>query len=74
MGIPYVALPYDKKITAFHKQYRNGIIVHNPEELTSTLNDIFNGNLTIKLNPIDIKNIYTFGERATKWVTRMIKS
>jgi polysaccharide pyruvyl transferase WcaK-like protein len=53
LGIPYIAIPYDKKIKAFHQDYGNGWIVENLDDLSQAIKNYKN----IELKPIKIEEV-----------------
>lgn len=63
LHIPYVAIPRDDKIRAFHRMYSNGIIVEDIDDLGNTLKEGIELNKSVR---IDL--IYEFASKAKEWL------
>jgi polysaccharide pyruvyl transferase WcaK-like protein len=59
LGIPYIAIPYDKKITAFYKDYGNGLIVENIKDLPKAIQSYKN----IEIKEIKLKEVQNVADR-----------
>jgi len=67
LGIPYIIIPRDEKLRAFHRIYSNGISISNDSQLENALR---NGNIPI-IKPIKIDQVLDFGDQALRWVFSM---
>ena len=65
LSIPYIAIAHDKKLVAFHREYGNGAMVHDIEELEEYLSE---RKVIPSLTPISIQSIEEFGKIAKEWV------
>lgn len=63
LGIPYIAIEFDKKVGAFHQTYGNGLLAKNVGELALLLAQ----KDTIVLKPIEYDGVKSFGFRAREW-------
>jgi len=68
LGIPYIIIPFDEKLRAFHQRYGNGVIANNMEELK---NFLLNHDW-ISLKPIELKPVLDFGNQAKQWAENLI--
>lgn len=66
LGIPYIAIPRDKKVREFVRIYSNGLLLENIAELPNAIQS------TQENNPIDqeikINDVKVFGEKAKNWL------
>lgn len=67
LGIPYIVIPYDKKVSAFYNDFGNGLVVKSPEELDKALDYKF------KLKPIKLKEVLEFGKLAKNWIDKKVR-
>jgi hypothetical protein len=64
LGIPYIIIPFDEKLRAFHRKYGNGVIANTLQELQSFLrNQEWIDLINTELNPV-----LEFGKKAKAWV------
>jgi len=56
---PYIAIPHDEKVRAFHRLYGNGVTAEGPKDLRR----ILTGDPEIDLEPIDRESVHEFGSR-----------
>jgi len=65
LSIPYIIIPYDEKLRAFHRLYGNGVVAGTWNDMERAFEDI--GNITIKDIQIDL--VRNFGEKVKNWAT-----
>ncbi|MDH7598388.1 MAG: polysaccharide pyruvyl transferase family protein [Sedimentisphaerales bacterium] len=66
LGIPYVAIPVDRKITEFYRMYGNGIIVE-PDDLDQVqhVEDLIGA---IRMTQIRMEDVLRFGRKVKEWI------
>jgi hypothetical protein len=62
---PYIAVPRDDKVRAFHRLYGNGVLAESVEEVKRLLDDP----PEIELGPIQLDAVYQFGRRVEECMT-----
>ena len=63
LGIPYVAVPRDEKVRAFHRLHGNGILCEDPADVGEAVAAAEK----LTLAPIAIEPVRAFGRRASEW-------
>lgn len=64
LGLPYIMIPRDEKLRAFHKTYGNGININSASEIEAALKV---ADLSIT-RPIEIEPVLDFGVQARNWM------
>jgi Polysaccharide pyruvyl transferase len=64
LGVPYIAIPRDEKLRAFHRLYGNGASI----ERVSDLGEALHGEAARITQPIALAPVLEFGDRARDWV------
>jgi len=64
LGIPYIMIPRDEKLRAFHNRYGNGISINSASEIEAALKI---APLSIT-RPIEIEPVLEFGIQARNWM------
>lgn len=64
LGIPYIMIPRDEKLRAFHSTYGNGININSASDIEAALK-VAHMSIT---KPIEIQPVLDFGVEARNWV------
>ena len=64
LRIPYVAIPRDEKIRAFHRCYGNGALIQHPDQLPEILGASVRCDRTIQY-----EQVYECGRQMRTWLT-----
>jgi phosphohistidine swiveling domain-containing protein len=68
LGIPYIIIPFDEKLRAFHQKFGNGVIANNLQELKNYLTN----HDWIDLQPIKLQPVIQFGNKANNWALKNV--
>lgn len=66
LGIPYVVIPWDEKVRAFHREWGNGYMATDTDELRRFLSS--SRSVMEPLNPLPTRNVREFGNRVRSWL------
>lgn len=67
LGIPYLAISYDKKLDAFYRLYGNGLLQAHTNITQDTIDTV----LALSLAPPNIAEVHRFGRTATQWLAQV---